>query len=55
MTATHDGTRHVMTRPAYPQSRSASAVEQTQRIFHELHADGRHLLCSICDGQYGSA
>lgn len=28
-------------------------VEQMQRVFHELHADGRNALCGICDGQYG--
>jgi hypothetical protein len=21
-------------------------------VFHELHADGRNALCSVCDGQY---
>jgi hypothetical protein len=54
MTATHDGTRHYVTRPPYPQSRPASAAEQTERIFHELHADRRHALCGICDDQYRS-
>ena len=33
----------------------ASAVEQMQDIFHELHADGRNAACTVCDGQYGSA
>jgi hypothetical protein len=38
------------------ESRSRSAaVEQMQRVFHELHADGRNALCAVCDGQYGSA
>ena len=32
--------------------RSASAVEQMQHVFHELHPDGRHALCAVCDGQY---
>jgi hypothetical protein len=55
MTRTHDGARHDMTRPPDPRARPASAIDRTQRIFHELHADGRHALCSICDSQYRSA
>jgi hypothetical protein len=35
--------------------RSASAVEQMQDIFHELHADGRNAACTVCDSQYWSA
>ena len=35
--------------------RPVSAVEQTQHVFHELHADGRNALCAVCDSQYGSA
>jgi hypothetical protein len=35
--------------------RAASAVEQMQDIFHELHADGRNAACTVCDGQYWSA
>ena len=27
----------------------ASATEQMQYIFHELHADGRHAVCTVCD------
>ena len=34
---------------------AASAVEQMQEIFHELHADGRHAACTVCDGHYLSA
>jgi hypothetical protein len=30
----------------------ASAVEQMQDIFHELHADGRNAACTVCDRQY---
>lgn len=30
----------------------ASAVEQMQDIFHELHADGRNPACTVCDSQY---
>jgi hypothetical protein len=55
MTRTPDGARYKMTGPLDPQDRPASAIERTQRIFHELHADGRHALCNICDGQYRSA
>jgi hypothetical protein len=55
MTRTYDGAGHEITGPRGSQGRPASAVEQTQRIFHELHADGRHALCSVCDGQYRSA
>ena len=32
--------------------RPVSAVEQMQDIFHELHADGRHAVCTVCDSQY---
>jgi Ni,Fe-hydrogenase III small subunit len=32
--------------------RPASAAEQVQDIFHELHADGRHAVCTVCDNQY---
>ena len=39
-----------------PQERPASAPadtsEQMQHVFHELHANGRNALCSVCDGQY---
>jgi hypothetical protein len=38
-----------------PPGRPASAVEQTQHVFHELHADGRNAFCAVCDGQYGLA
>jgi hypothetical protein len=30
-------------------------ADQMQRVFHELHADGRNPLCPVCDGQYASA
>ena len=32
--------------------RSASVAEQMQDIFHELHADGRNAVCTVCDSQY---
>ena len=38
-----------------PPGRPASAVEQVQDIFHELHADGRNAACTVCDGQYWPA
>lgn len=41
----------VVTTPGRP----AGAVRQTQQVFHELHADGRNVLCAVCDVQYGSA
>ena len=30
----------------------ASATGQMQDIFHELHADGRHAVCTVCDSRY---
>jgi hypothetical protein len=30
----------------------ATAAEQMQDIFHELHADGRNAACTVCDSQY---
>jgi Ni,Fe-hydrogenase III small subunit len=32
--------------------RPARVVEQMQDIFHELHADGRNAVCTVCDSQY---
>jgi Ni,Fe-hydrogenase III small subunit len=32
--------------------RPASVAEQMQDIFHELHADGRDAVCTVCDIQY---
>ena len=54
-TGTQDGTRVETTRPPAPLSRPASAVDQAQHIFHELHANGRNTFCAVCDSQYGSA
>src|SRR5215469_5696530 len=54
-TSTHDGIRSEMARPPSPPDRPASAVDQAQHIFHELHADGRHTHCGVCDSQYGAA
>lgn len=47
-----DGTGHEMARPLTSRGRSAITVEQTQLIFHELHAEGRNALCAVCDSQY---
>jgi hypothetical protein len=41
--------------PPGPPGRPAGVVEQTQHVFHELHADGCNAFCAVCDGQYGSA
>ena len=51
----HDGTGADLARPPAPPARPAGAVDQAQHIFHELHADGRHSSCAVCDGQYGAA
>ena len=53
--AKHDGTEGDMASPPAPPGRPASAVDQAQRVFHELHADGRHTSCAICDSHYGAA
>ena len=37
--------------PSSP-GRAASAAEQVQDIFHELHPEGRHAVCTVCDSQY---
>ena len=48
----HDGTGGEMARaPAHP-GRPADAVDQARHIFHELHADGRHSSCAVCDTRY---
>ena len=52
---THDRAVHQRARPPRPPGRPLRAVEQAQRIFHELHADGRNALCVECDSQYGLA
>ena len=55
ITGRHDGTGGEMARPPAHPGRPANAVDQAQRIFHELHADGRHTFCAVCDRQYGAA
>ena len=51
----HDGTGAEMAKPPAHPGRPANAVDQAQHIFHELHADGRHTSCTVCDSQYGAA
>src|SRR5215471_2852476 len=54
-TGRQDGTGGEMARaPAHP-GPPANAVDQAQQIFHELHADGRHTSCAVCDSHYGAA
>jgi len=42
-------------RPRSPDGGRGIPVEQMHDVFHELHADGRHALCAVCDSQYRSA
>jgi Family of unknown function (DUF5999) len=42
----------MVTTPGTPGHGPGSSVEQMRDVFHELHADGRHALCAICDSQY---
>jgi hypothetical protein len=51
----HDGTGGEMARPRAHPGQPANAIGQAQHIFHELHADGRHPSCAVCDSQYGAA
>jgi hypothetical protein len=54
-TGRQDGTGGEMARPPAQPVRPASAVDQAQHIFHELHADGRHASCAVCDSHYRAA
>ena len=54
-TGLQDGGGHQRARPPGSPRRPAGVVEQMQHVFHELHADGRHALCAVCDGQYAFA
>jgi hypothetical protein len=54
-TGRYDGTGAEMARPPAHPGRPANAVDQAQHIFHELHANGRHTSCAVCDAQYGAA
>jgi hypothetical protein len=51
---TQDGAAPEVARPPDPPGQPASVVEQMKYVFHELHADGRSTLCTVCDGRYGS-
>jgi hypothetical protein len=33
--------------------RPKASVEQMQYVFHELHTEGRHALCGVCDTRAG--
>jgi hypothetical protein len=37
-----------MAKPPRTPGRPDGSLEQTQRVFHELHAEGRHALCEVC-------
>jgi len=54
-TSRQDGTGGELARPPGTRGRPASAVDQARHILHELHADGRHTFCTVCDSQYGAA
>jgi hypothetical protein len=54
-TGRRDGTGDDMARPPVPPGRPASAVNQAQHMFHELHAQGRHTSCPACDSHNGAA
>jgi hypothetical protein len=54
-TGRQDGTGGELAGAPTSPGRPASAVDQAQHIFHELHADGRHTFCTVCDSQYGAA
>ena len=46
------GSVPVAVRPPGFRGLPASATEQMQDIFHELHPDGRNAVCTVCDSQY---
>ena len=37
-----------MAKPLGTRGRSDGPAEQMQRVFHELHPEGRHALCEVC-------
>ena len=41
----------MVTPPGTPGGWPDSSVEQMQHVFHELHADGHHALCTVCGSQ----
>jgi hypothetical protein len=52
---TQNGTGPETAGPPGPAGEPAGVVEQMERVFHELHADGRNASCAVCDGEYESA
>ena len=50
----HDRTGGELARAPAPPGRPVSAVDHARHIFHELHADGRHSFCTVCESQYGA-
>jgi hypothetical protein len=50
--ASGTGSAPVALRTPRSPGRPASAAEQMQDIFHELHPDGRNAVCTVCDSQY---
>lgn len=46
------GSAPIAVRTSGSPARPASAVEQMQDIFHELHAAGRNAACTVCDSHY---
>ena len=50
--AAGSGSAPIAVRTPGSPGQSASAAEQMQDIFHELHADGRNAICTVCDSQY---
>ena len=55
ITGRHDGNGDDIARLPAPPGRPAGAVDQARHIFHELHADGRHSSCAVCDTRYRAA
>jgi hypothetical protein len=53
--ASGTGSAPITVRTPGPPARPTGTVEQTQDVFHELHADGRNAACTVCDGQYWPA
>jgi hypothetical protein len=39
-----------VTPPGIPAGGPDSPIERMQKVFHELHADGHHALCAVCQG-----
>jgi hypothetical protein len=48
----HHTTGQEMAKPRGTPGRPDGSAEQTQHVFHELHAEGRHALCEVCANRY---